>query len=126
MPRNLSILSLVLTAAFAAPRPASAAESVQVFGGRLAFAGDASFSFAQEDTGYFNYTDYANSALRLARLDLDTRLQAGDHVAFLAEIRTDKFDTPHAYGLYLRLRHSQDRSFTLHPHPFPPPFLSLP
>src|SRR5262249_21291103 len=110
----------------AAPRPASAAESVQVFGGRLAFAGDASFSFAQEDTGYFNYTDYANSALRLARLDLDTRLQAGDHVAFLAEIRTDNFDTPHAYGLYLRLRPWTDRSFDIQAGRIPPVFGSFP
>src|SRR5262249_31997463 len=126
MPRTLSILSFVLTAALAGPRSASAAESVQVFGGRLAFAGAASFSFAPEGTGYFNYTDYARSAPPLARLALDARPQAGDHVALLAEIRTDNFDTPRAYGLYLRLRPWTDRAFDIQAGRIPPVFGSFP
>src|SRR5439155_3566039 len=56
--------------------------------GRVTFGGDVSASFAPKDTGYFNYTDYEHSALRLLRIDFTGSLKAGDHLAVLGEVRS--------------------------------------
>jgi hypothetical protein len=126
MPRPSLILALIFAAALAAIRPACASEPLTIWGGRLAFAGDASFTLAEVDHGYFNYTDYSQNALRLARLNLDARLQAGEHVALLAEVRSDNLDAPRAYGLYLRLRPWTERSLDFQIGRIPPVFGSFP
>src|SRR4051794_11439285 len=50
--------------------PALPTGPVTLAGGRLTLGGDVSGSIAPEDTGFFNYTDYEHSALRLFRADL--------------------------------------------------------
>src|SRR5437763_12021695 len=74
--------------------------------GHLTLGGDVAVSFAPADPGFFNYTDYEESALRLLRLDLTAAVHAGDHVAVLADIRSEnafedgfQAERPRAYGL---------------------------
>ena len=72
--------------------------------GHVTLGGDASWSIAPEDTGFFNYTDYERSTLRLLRLTLLATVKAGDHFEVLSEIRSENGDRPEPYALYLRVR----------------------
>src|SRR5437667_10348840 len=74
--------------------------------GHLTLGGDVAISFAPNDPGFFNYTDYDESALRLLRLDLTAAFNAGEHVAILGDVRSESaFDhglrmaVPEAYAL---------------------------
>ncbi len=114
-----------LAAAFLAglpAAPASAGEPLSFAGGWLRLGGEASGTFAGADRGYFNYTDYERSNLRLFRLSLDAEVRAGPHVALVGEVRTDNLDSPRPYALYLRLRPWTNRSFDVQAGRIPPVF----
>src|SRR5438445_2825634 len=97
--------------------------------GHLTIGGDAAVSFAPNDPGFFNYTDYEESALRLLRLDLTARVDAGDHVAILGDVRSEnafehgfRMETPRPYALYLRIRPWANRAFDIQAGRVPPTF----
>src|SRR5436190_10324595 len=97
--------------------------------GHLTLGGDVAVSFAPSDTGFFNYTDYEESALRLLRLDLTAALHAGDHLAVLADVRSENAfedgfhaERPRAYGLYVRIRPWADRAIDIQAGRVPPTF----
>src|SRR5437667_941340 len=78
--------------------------------GHLTLGGDVAISFAPNDPGFFNYTDYEESALRLLRLDLTAAFKAGDHLAILGDIRSEnafedgfRMERPRPYALYVRI-----------------------
>jgi hypothetical protein len=92
-----------------------------VFGsGRVTLGGDFSWSIAPHDTGFFNYTDYEHSVLRLLRLALMASVKAGDHMTVLAEVRSENGNRPEAYGFYLRVRPWTDRRFDIQIGRVPP------
>ncbi len=97
-------------------------EPVSLAGGRLTIGGDISAAIAPVDTGFFNYTDYEHSALRLFRVDLTTSLTINPHFAVLAEIRDENIDTLRAYALYLRIRPWVDHAFDIQAGRIPPTF----
>jgi hypothetical protein len=97
--------------------------------GHLTLGGDVAISFAPNDPGFFNYTDYQESALRLLRLDLTAAFNAGEHVAILGDIRSQNafehglhVDAPEAYALYVRLRPWANRAFDIQAGRVPPTF----
>ena len=90
--------------------------------GRVTIGGDVSASFGQNDTGFFNYTDYDHSALRLLTLDLTASVRAGDHFAVLGELRSENVEAPQVYALYLRIRPWADRGFDVQAGVIPPTF----
>ena len=72
--------------------------------GRLVIGGEASAAAGERDTtGFFNYTDYEHNTLRMVRLALAARWQPGARVAVLADIRSENFETPEPYALYVRV-----------------------
>jgi hypothetical protein len=94
-----------------------------VFGdGRLTIGGDAAVSFAPQDPGFFNYTDYDHSALRMLRIDLTAALKAGDHLSFLADMRSENIDSLRPYALYARIRPWTRRAFDIQIGRVPPTF----
>jgi hypothetical protein len=94
-----------------------------VFGdGRVTLGGDVSWSIAPEDTGFFNYTDYDHSTFRMIRLALAASVRAGDHVALLAEIRSENGERPEPYGFYLRIRPWSQRTLDIQVGRVPPTF----
>jgi hypothetical protein len=109
-------------------------EPIVAADGRLTVGGDvsATYSCAQsnepnaggctDDTGFFNYTDYQNSALRMFRIDLTAAFRATEHLSLLAEIRDENTDGPQAYGLYLRIRPWKARNFDIQVGRVPPTF----
>lgn len=82
--------------------------------GRVTLGGDvaATISCAQSprsgtcgaDTGFFNYSDYEHSTLRMFRLNLSAAVRANRHLSLLTEIRSENGEAPHPYALYLRIR----------------------
>lgn len=97
-------------------------EPIVLAGGRVTISGDVSASIAPDDPGFYNYTDYQHSALRLLRLDVSAMVKAGDHVAFLGEVRTENVDNPRPYALYVRIRPWTSRAFDIQAGRVPPTF----
>src|ERR1041385_2576390 len=97
-------------------------EPISFADGRVTISGDVSASVGSEDTGFFNYTDYEHSTLRLFRIDVSTAVGMGGHFTALAEMRTENLDQVHAYALYLRIRPWIDRPFDIQAGRVPPTF----
>lgn len=113
---------LVCCASAAARAQTLPAEPIAFGDGIVTLGGDVSASFAGEDPGFFNYTDYERSALRLFRVDLTGSVRAGDHVTLLGELRSENLGRPQAYALYLRLRPWLSRAFDIQVGRVPPTF----
>ena len=66
--RRAALLATVaLGGAVSARAQGLPSEPVALAGGRLTIGGDVSASIGPDDTGFFNYTDYEHSALKLFR-----------------------------------------------------------
>src|SRR4051794_13339708 len=80
-------------------------------GGRAVVSGDVSVttscSHAENDdsrctgdTGFFNYSDYDHSTLRMARFGVTTSVRINNHISALADMRLEN-TTPRPYGAYV-------------------------
>ncbi len=114
--------ALVLLVACGLPAAADAQdwphESLSAFGGRVTFGGEITVTAGSEDPGYFNYTDYNRSVLRLGRFDFVTTARANDHVSFLLELRAegDMWEghwTGSPYAAFVRVRPWTARAFEI-------------
>jgi hypothetical protein len=97
-------------------------EPIWVAGGRVTLGGDVSATFGHDDPGFFNYTDYAHSALRMLRIDVSAAVKAGPHFTLLGELRTENFADVHPYALYVRIRPWTARNFDIQVGRVPPTF----
>jgi hypothetical protein len=102
--RRVSLLWAALCLAAAAPGGAAT-----LLGGRLRLAGEATGTIAPEDEGYFNYSDYQTSHLRLFRLDLAAEAVLAPVASVLVDVRSDNLHAPRVYALYLRLARRDGR-----------------
>lgn len=72
--------------------------------GRLVIGGEASAAVApRDDIAFFNYTGYEHNVTRLVRLALAARWQPAKRVAVLADVRSENFEAPSPYALYVRV-----------------------
>jgi hypothetical protein len=104
-----------------------------VFGdGRLAVAGDVSAGFScargqtirgcGKDLGWFNYTGYNDSLLRLFRVNVSAAVKASQRVSVLTEIRSDNLRRAESYALYVRVRPWLGPRFDIQAGRIPPSF----
>jgi hypothetical protein len=56
------------------------------------------------DSGFFNYTDYDNSTLRMFRAGMNGAVRVNGRVTVLGELRLENAEPPRPYGLYVRVR----------------------
>jgi len=105
---------------------AGAAEPLSLFGGRLRLGGEVSGTIAPEDEGYFNYSDYEMSSLRLFRVDLAAEARLASFASVLFDVRSDNLEAPRVYALYLRLRPWASREIDLQAGLVPPVFGAFP
>ena len=98
------------------------AEPFALAGGRLVVSGEVTATVAPEDTGYFNYTDYEQSALRQVRAGLTTSLSLGPKAMVLGEVRSETGNTFDIYAMFLRLRPWDGRTVDLQLGRIPPRF----
>jgi len=111
---------LLVTAAMAQPDPPPEAPGATV--PRVSLAGEMTATIGPDDHGYFNYTDYDQSTLRLFTAALVGGLRFGDQVSVLGEIRLENDDLRAGSGLYLRWVPWLDRSVTVQAGRIPPVF----
>lgn len=93
---------------------------------RLALGGEASFSYAPEDTGYFNDTAYGYNLTRLARLDLLASLRLREGLEVVGDLRSENLDAPRVYALYLRYRPFAAHELDVQAGRIPPVFGAFP
>jgi len=118
-------LSCVLALALPAVARAQTlpAGPIEFADGHVTVAGDVSAGWGSNDeNAYFNYTDYNHSALRLLRVDLAAKATANDHLALLAEVRTENVDSIEPYALYVRVRPWRSHDFDIQAGRIPPTF----
>ena len=109
-------LAALALASLRADAQSMTSETISFAGGRVTLGGDVSATFSctdsdistssvcADDTGFFNYTDYEHSALRMIRIDLTAAVRATERLSFLAEVRTEDGGRPQPYALYARIR----------------------
>jgi hypothetical protein len=78
------------------------------------------------DTGFFNYTDYDQSALRSFRAGLNAAVRVNTRLSLLGELRMDSGEPPRPYGLYARVRPFPNRDFDIQIGRIPPTFGAFP
>jgi len=105
---------------------AGAGEPASLLGGRLRLGGEVSGTIAPEDLGWFNYSDYESSTLRLFRVDLAAEARLASFASVLFDVRSDNLDAPRVYALYLRLRPWAGRELDLQAGLVPPVFGAFP
>jgi hypothetical protein len=116
-------LLLVVSAVGAADAQVLPSEPIVLANGHVTVSGDLSAGYGSDDTaGFFNYTDYEHSALRLFRVDLIAAVKAGPHFTLLGEIRTENLEEVRPYALYLRIRPWTTRDFDIQVGRVPPTF----
>ena len=120
------IVLLVLSVGSPAGAQRLPSEPIVLGDGLLTVGGNLSATVGPDDTGFFNYTDYEDSTLRMVRLDLTASLRAGRHVSLLGDIRSQNAGAPQAYALYLRIRPWTKRRFDLQVGRVPPTFGAFP
>ena len=84
--------------------------------GRLTVGGDATLTVGSSDPGYFNFTDYDRSTLRLVRFDVVAALRANSHLSCVAELRAEGDSgaghwNAGAYAAYVRVQPWATRAF---------------
>lgn len=134
LPQSVVVAALVLCVGREAGAQFLPSEPIVFGDGRVTLAGSvaATFSCAHasqaggghcaDDTGFFNYSDYEDSLLRLLRVDVSAAVRAGPHVTFLTEVRTMNRHHPEPYALYVRVRPWRGRRFDLQAGRIPPAF----
>ena len=118
---RLTSLLLVCAARLSAAQ-ALPSEPIVLANGRVTVSGDVSAGFGSDDPGFFNYTDYDHSALRLFRLDLTAAVKVGPHFTLLGEIRSENLGAVRPYAFYLRIRPWMTRDFDIQVGRVPPTF----
>ena len=111
-----------VSAAMTAHAQTLPSEPIALADGRVTIGGDVSAGFGSDDPGFFDYTDYAHSALRLLRIDVSAAVKAGPHFTVLGEVRTENLGQMKPYALYLRVRPWASRDFDLQIGRVPPTF----
>ena len=119
--RSAAVLFACLGIASSAGAQGLPSEPIAFAGGRVTVAGDVSASFGSDDPGFFNYTDYEHSALRILRIDVGAAVNAGEHFAILGELRSENVSVV-PYALYVRIRPWTARSFDIQVGRVPPTF----
>lgn len=78
------------------------------------------------DTGFFNYSDYEYSTLRMLQVDVNAIVSANRSLAVVADVRSDNGEGPRPYALYVRLRPWSQYNLDINAGRVPPTFGAFP
>ena len=126
--RAATSISLIFLLALGAAAPAHAqylpSQPVSLAHGSVVIGTDVSFSTSttDDDSAWFNYTDYEHNTMRLMRLGVSAHVRLNDRVSFLSEVRSENGDHIRPYGLYVRLRPWKARAIDIQAGRIPPTF----
>jgi hypothetical protein len=88
-------------------------EPVSLGDGRMVIGAEVSATMANQDPGFFNYTDYEYSALRNFRFGVTAQVRASRRLQFLGEVRVDHLDRLQPFALFARIRPWPERNFDI-------------
>jgi hypothetical protein len=132
--RSLAPLLIVLGVSGLAPQRASAQDlpsgPLSLAQGRVTLGLDASLSLSTEKddpadpahSGWFNYTDYEHSTMRMARIGMTAGVRITDGISFLTEVRSENGDKPQPYAMFVRVKPMKSRPFDIQAGRIPPVF----
>jgi hypothetical protein len=136
--RGRALVTLATALTLGASLPAAGQtlphEPIVFGGGRVTIGGDVSATFScgdsgeaetarcADDPGFFNYTDYEHSALRMLRVGVTAAVKAGNRLSLLGELRSENAGVPQPYALYARIRPWTSREFDVQIGRVPPTF----
>ena len=119
--RLLGALALLMSLAPTAATGQTLDGPYTAAGGRLVFGGEVAAVAGKADSiAFFNYTDYAHNALRMARVRLIGEWRLADRLSLLGEVRTENGDGAEVAALYARWRPSVRRDFDIQIGRIPP------
>jgi hypothetical protein len=101
---------------------ATSPEPISMADGHVTIDGDVSATFGSQDPGFFNYTDYDHSAVRMFRVNVAAFVKANEHLAILGDVETENLDTIRPYALYVRIRPWTTRDVDFQVGRIPPTF----
>ena len=88
----------------------------------MTIGADASATFGSDDPGFFNFSEYNNSVLRMVRVDVSAAVKMGPHLTLLTEVRTENLGGVRPYAFYLRIRPWTSRNVDIQVGRVPPTF----
>jgi hypothetical protein len=116
-------LAILLYPTCAARAQTLPSEPLSTLEGRLVIGAEVVATIGEEDeTAFFNYTDYEHNALRMFRIGLSASWRPIERVAFLAEIRSEDLNAVKPYAAYVRIRPWTSQSFDIQVGRIPPVF----
>jgi hypothetical protein len=113
MKQALPALGVLLLGAAVAEAQLLPTEPVSMADGRVVVGAEVTATFASEDPGFFNYTDYEYSALRNFRIGLAAQFRASRWLQVLGELRVDHGTHIEPAALYVRIRPWPERRFDI-------------
>jgi hypothetical protein len=113
---------IVLSAAIAADAQTLPSRPIALLDGQVTLGGDLSVAIGPTDPGFFNYTDYEQSMLRLFRGDLTAAIKMGDRVTLLGALHTENGGHLRAQAMYVRVRPWLSRAIDIQAGRIPPTF----
>lgn len=122
LPRQVALAVACVCLAASAPADAGSPGLRLGKNVRLLVAGDVFASFAPRDEGFFNYSDYSSSTLRLFQAALSLELRTNTPLSLLTRVRSDNLGRPVVHALYLRFHPWRERKLDLQVGRIPPVF----
>lgn len=120
---SCATLLVLLVLPVTARAQALPAGPVSAFDGRLAVGAEISGTFGEEDeTAYFNYTDYEHNTLRMFRVALSASWRPFERIAAVAEVRSEDLNVVRPYAAYVRFRPWLNHPFDIQAGQIPPTF----
>jgi hypothetical protein len=122
--RSMTLAALLIVGGGAAGAHAQGlpSEPVTLGSGRVVIGAEVAATFASEDPGFFNYTDYEYSAIRNFRIGVSAELRASERFQVLGELRVDHGDRVQPFALYARIRPWPRRRLDVQVGRIPPTF----
>jgi len=84
------------------------------------------FGSCGKDTGFFNYSDYEYSTLRMFRIDVNAVVRANRSLAVVADVRSENGEGPRPYALYVQLHPWAEHALDINGGRVPPTFGAFP
>jgi hypothetical protein len=114
--------AIVLVSSSSAPAQVLPTRPLSLAGGSVTLGAEVSASWGADDTGYFNYTNYASSSLRRIRAGLSGSWRPATWLSLLGEVRAQNGGGVRLYALYARIRPWPARNVDLQIGRIPPTF----
>jgi hypothetical protein len=118
----LSIFLFMVFAALTADAQTLPSRPIVFADGQVTLGGDLSVAIGPHDPGFFNYTDYELSNIRLFRGDLTAAVKVSDRITILGALRSENGGTIRPHAIYVRVKPWNQRAIDIQAGRIPPTF----